>query len=61
MHHLALTEETQAEEMKKWGLGSGRLHNLIMSVGILTPFDDLVRRGDGGGGGEEEMSSFLCP
>lgn len=42
-----------------WG-GGGRLHNLIMSAGILTPFDDLVRREDGGGG-EEEMCSLLCP
>lgn len=37
--------------MKKRGWGSGRLHNLIMSAGILTPFDDLVRREDGGRGG----------
>lgn len=46
------------EEM---GAASGRLHNLIMSVGILTPFDDLVRRGDRGGGAEEKMCSLLCP
>lgn len=44
--------------MKKRGWGSGRLHNLIMSAGILTPFDDLVRREDGGKGGGGDVRAL---
>lgn len=47
--------------MKKRGWGSGRLHNLIMSAGILTPFDDLVRREDGGGGGDAHSPPSMTP
>lgn len=48
-------EESQIERVEEWSRvemkkrGVGRLHNLIMSVGILTPFDDLVRSEDRGG------------
>lgn len=45
--------------MKKRGWGSGRLHNLIMSAGILTPFDDLVRREEEAEEEEEMLSLSL--